>query len=78
MNIPPERTGQMNKSVVQVMRDAGTAINNTFHKSVAATPAGQTISQESCGDSVVELTLPAGAEFDYIVSMEVRLNTSQC
>ena len=69
MNIPPERTGQMNASVFQVMVDAGTAINNTFHTSVAATPAGQSIAAQ-CGLGVATLTIPEGAEFDYVVSME--------
>ena len=30
MNIPPERTGRMNVSVVAVMADVGKAINDTF------------------------------------------------
>jgi len=67
MNIPPERTGQMNASVVQVMAEAGKAINDTFHKSVVATQAVT----GKCAEGFAELTLPStNAEFDYIVSME--------
>eukprot|EP00316_Scyphosphaera_apsteinii_P002707 CAMPEP_0119333064 /NCGR_PEP_ID=MMETSP1333-20130426/84286_1 /TAXON_ID=418940 /ORGANISM="Scyphosphaera apsteinii, Strain RCC1455" /LENGTH=105 /DNA_ID=CAMNT_0007343017 /DNA_START=20 /DNA_END=334 /DNA_ORIENTATION=+ len=66
MNIPPERTGKMNESVVAVMKDAGKAINDTFGTSVVAA----TSISSPCVDNVVALTVPAGARFDYIVSME--------
>eukprot|EP01065_Artemidia_motanka_P032943 TRINITY_DN39921_c0_g1_i1.p1 TRINITY_DN39921_c0_g1~~TRINITY_DN39921_c0_g1_i1.p1 ORF type:complete len:524 (+),score=162.30 TRINITY_DN39921_c0_g1_i1:65-1573(+) len=66
MNIPPERTGRMNASVAQVMHEVGTAINNTFHKSVAKV-AGVS---GSCQDGVLELAVPAGGQFDYVVTME--------
>ena len=66
MNIPPERTGKMNASVVEVMRTAGKAINDTFHRSVAeAGPASG-----PCSEGLVELEVPHGAHFDYIMSME--------
>ena len=39
MNIPPERTGQMNASVALVMRDVGKAINDTFRNSVVEVKA---------------------------------------
>ena len=66
MNIPPERTGQMNASVFEVMRETGQALNDTFHKNVAivAPVPGK------CTTGVAQLTVPAGAEFDYIVSAE--------
>jgi len=68
VNIPPERTGQMNASVVQVMAEAGKAINDAFHKSVVATQAVT----GKCAEGFAELTLPStNAEFDCIVSMEV-------
>ncbi len=66
MNIPPERTGQMNASVFQVMKDTGMAINDTFHNNVAITEA---VSGE-CAAGVATLPIPAGAEFDYVVSAE--------
>lgn len=31
MNIAPDATGRLNASVVQVMEEAGKAINDTFH-----------------------------------------------
>lgn len=67
MNIPPERTGQMNASVFQVMTDAGKAINDTFHQSVV----GAEDVSGPCVEGQVVLTLPAtDAEFDYVVSTE--------
>ena len=66
MNIPPERTGRMNASVAKVMATAGAAINATFHHSVA-----EVIDISGpCGPGVAELTVPAAAEFDYIMTME--------
>mmetsp|Transcript_15265 Transcript_15265/g.39253 ORF Transcript_15265/g.39253 Transcript_15265/m.39253 type:complete len:598 (+) Transcript_15265:41-1834(+) len=66
MNIPPERTGRMNASVKAVMAEAGKAINDTFRNSVVQV---DTVSG-ACTDGVVELTVPAGGQFDYIMSME--------
>lgn len=66
MNIPPDRTGQMNASVVATMRQVGLAINNTFHQSVASAPA----TSGQCTSGLVELSVPSGGAFDYIVSME--------
>jgi len=66
MNIPPERTGQMNASVFEVMIDAGKAINATFHNAVVEV---KDISGP-CTAGVAELTLPEGAEFDYVMGME--------
>jgi hypothetical protein len=61
----------MNASVFQVMVEAGTAINNTFRKAVAATPsAGEKSIAATCAPGVATLTIPNGADFDYIVSME--------
>lgn len=69
MNIPPERTGKMNTSVVQVMKTAGQAINQTFRQSVVKLD----LQTGTCGgaDGVAEVSLPAtGGEFDYVMSME--------
>eukprot|EP00035_Acanthoeca_spectabilis_P019488 m.426235 g.426235 ORF g.426235 m.426235 type:complete len:476 (-) comp16862_c0_seq31:140-1567(-) len=66
MNIPPERTGRMNVSVAGVMAEAGKAINDTFKQSVAA--VGSASGQ--CTDGVAEITVPAGVQFDYIMTME--------
>lgn len=67
INIPPDRSGRMNASVAEVMRDVGRALNDTFGKSVA-----QSLAHEAdCGPGVVELELPSVGElFDYIVTME--------
>jgi hypothetical protein len=65
MNIPPDNFGRMNTSVVSVMREAGEAINNTFHLNDAGTVSnvgGQ------CGPGVV--TINVTGEFDFIVTME--------
>jgi hypothetical protein len=51
---------------MQVMKETGQAINDTFHKHVAFT-AGVS---GSCATGVVTLPVPAGAEFDYVVSAE--------
>lgn len=66
MNIPPDRSGRMNASVAQVMRQVGEGMNRTFGKHVAKV---QDVSAP-CGP-VVELKLPStGSPFDYIVTME--------
>eukprot|EP00041_Stephanoeca_diplocostata_P015783 m.302730 g.302730 ORF g.302730 m.302730 type:complete len:514 (+) comp20152_c0_seq1:263-1804(+) len=67
MNIPPERTGQMNASVFQVMKDVGKALNDTFKLNNVAKTAAVS---GSCPGPVGELTLPSNAVFDYIVTME--------
>ena len=56
----------MNASVFQVMKDTGKAINDTFHKNVALMEA----IVGKCTAGVVTLPIPAGTEFDYIVSAE--------
>ena len=66
MNIPPERSGRMNASVVKVMAAAGKAINDTFHKNVAVAPAVS----GKCTTGIATLTVPDGAAFDYVVSAE--------
>jgi hypothetical protein len=66
MNIPPERTGQMNASVFDVMKEAGKALNDTFHQSVVST----TDVVGNCATGFAELAVPAGAAFDYVVAME--------
>ena len=66
MNIPPERTGQMNASVFKVMIDAGKAINATFRNAVVEV---HDVSGP-CTAGVAELTVPDGAEFDYVMGME--------
>lgn len=65
MNIPPERTGQMNASVFEVMKEAGKALNDTFGTSVAASKGSG-----DCTEGVLEMILPANSQFDYVVSME--------
>ena len=68
MNIPPERTGRMNASVVRVMAEAGAAINATFRVTVAALAAPVS---GDCTSDFARLTLPpGGAAFDYVVTME--------
>jgi hypothetical protein len=65
MNIPPDMTGGMNASVVQVMAEAGKAINDTFrHHHVGKAAAASGI----CGPGVISV-VPSGP-FDYIVSQE--------
>jgi alpha-L-fucosidase len=74
MNIPPERTGRMNVSVAQVMRDVGKAINDTFKQSVAKSGP----ESAPCGPGIATLTVPVDSElssepgslFDYVVTME--------
>ena len=66
MNIPPERTGRMNVSAAKTMAEAGKAINDTFHKNVAIAPA----KSGACAEGIVTLDVPAGSEFDYVVSAE--------
>ena len=72
MNIPPERTGRINASVVRVMAGAGAAINATFRVAVAALAAPVS---GDCTSDFARLTLPrggamGGAAFDYVVTME--------
>jgi len=67
MNIPPERTGRMNTSVARVMRDAGAAINATFHTSVAAIERPVS---GPCTAGLATLHVPPGATFDYVMSAE--------
>ena len=66
MNIPPERTGRMNVSAAKTMSEAGKAINDTFHKNVAIAPA----KSGACAEGIATLDVPAGSEFDYVVSAE--------
>ena len=66
MNIPPERTGRMNVSAAKTMAEAGKAINDTFHKNVGITLA----KSGSCAEGIATIEVAAGAEFDYVVSME--------
>ena len=65
MNIPPTATGRMNASVVAVMAEAGTAINNTFKLNDAGSVVGR---HGECEAGVVSV-IPTGP-FDYIVTME--------
>eukprot|EP00656_Telonema_subtile_P058606 TRINITY_DN9979_c0_g1_i1.p1 TRINITY_DN9979_c0_g1~~TRINITY_DN9979_c0_g1_i1.p1 ORF type:complete len:236 (+),score=29.21 TRINITY_DN9979_c0_g1_i1:372-1079(+) len=65
MNIPPERTGRMNQSVVDVMHQVGAAINNTFK---LADAGKQTDARAQCGLGVS--TIEVAGEFDYVVTME--------
>lgn len=66
MNIPADRSGQINASVVETMRQVGLAINNTFRVDVVA----QENMSGSCKEGMLELEVPKGAAFDYIVTME--------
>jgi hypothetical protein len=67
MNIPPERTGQMNASVFDVMVEAGKALNNTFRASVASV---EDVTAQ-CTEGIAEVTVPAGSDgFDYVMAME--------
>ena len=65
MNIPPDRSGRINQSVVEVMREAGTAINDTFYRHNAGFVAG---ASRPCGPgiAIMEVLGP----FDFVVSME--------
>ena len=51
---------------MQVMKETGKAINDTFHKNVALISGVS----GSCATGVVTLPIPAGAEFDYVISAE--------
>lgn len=65
MNIPPERTGKMNQSVVKVMNQVGQAINDTFklhHQGMSKDASGP------CGVGVASVKVQGA--FDYIVTME--------
>lgn len=73
VNIPPERTGQMNASVAAVMAQVGRAINNTFHTRVAAVGAPPDSVSGPCIEGFA--TIKAAAEkvlprFDYVMSRE--------
>jgi len=65
MNIPPERTGKMNTSVVSVMTQVGQALNQTFLHHHAGLISHQS---SACGPGVA--TVAVTDEFDYILSME--------
>lgn len=65
MNIPPERTGRMNKSVNEVMHQVGLAINATFKKSVAKKNA----LSAQCVEGAVTLKVN-GNPFDYVMTLE--------
>jgi hypothetical protein len=65
LNAPPERTGRMNTSVAAVMREAGRAINATFHEANAGKVRGQSA---RCANGVATI-VPTGP-FDYVVTME--------
>ena len=64
----------MNASVVQVMKEVGKAINDTFKQSVAKSGP----KSAPCGTGIATLTLPtdselslyAGSLFDYVVTTE--------
>lgn len=65
MNIPPDASGRMNASVVEVMREAGRAINDTFRlHNAGVVRAGSGV----CENGVV--VVDATGEFDFIVTME--------
>ena len=66
MNIAPAADGLLNASVVAVMHEAGTAINDTFrlnNAGIAHSTSG------ACKDGVVVVKVTEQA-FDYIVTME--------
>lgn len=65
MNIPPDMTGTMNASVVEVMYDAGKAINDTFRFNHAGEVVGVS---GHCAAGLASI-VPTGP-FDYIVTME--------
>ena len=52
MNIAPDATGRLNASVVEVMKEAGKAINDTFHLNDAGSIGGVS---GGCADGVVVL-----------------------
>jgi hypothetical protein len=68
----PNTEGLLNASVVQVMHEAGKAINDTFKLNNAG--ASFTIPSHSCSTGVVVLQVAASEgkseEFDFIVTME--------
>ena len=51
MNIAPDATGRLNASVVQVMAEAGKAINDTFYAAAQNAGAVQNVSG-ACADGV--------------------------
>ena len=65
MNIPPTATGRMNASVVQVMAEAGKAINDTFKLNNAGSVSDVS---GGCIKGVASI-VPTG-DFDYIVTSE--------
>lgn len=71
-NAAPAADGLLNASVVQVMHEAGKAINDTFKLNNAG--ASFTIPSHSCSTGVVVLQVAASEgkseEFDFIVTME--------
>jgi len=69
MNIPPERTGRMNRSVNEVMHQVGLALNNTFKRSVVKKEA----QRAQCVEGAVVLEVE-GKPFDYVLTMEELAN----
>ena len=69
MNIAPNRHGLLNASVVDVMRETGRAINDTF---ILNNKGLVSHSSNPCGDGVVVLKVddPTHEGFDYIITME--------
>ena len=67
MNIAPTAAGRMNASVVDVMRTAGKAINDTFRLNNVGLIRGA-VGGCAPGVAVVNVTEPGG--FDYVVTME--------
>ena len=65
MNIPPDHTGRMNQSVVDVMYEAGAAINDTFYRHSAGYVSGVS---GACGPGLA--IVDVRGEFDFVVSME--------
>lgn len=66
-NAPPTSTGEMNASVVQVMHEAGKAINDTFKLNNAGKVLGVS---SPCGPGAAVVDVQG--DFDFIVTM-VRL-----
>ena len=65
MNIAPAANGLMNASVVDVMHEAGKAINDTFHLNDAG--KAQDVAGR-CAEGVA--TLKVKGQFDFVLSME--------
>jgi len=64
-NAPPTSTGEMNASVVQVMHEAGKAINDTFKLNNAGKVLGVS---SPCGPGAAVVDVQG--DFDFIVTME--------